>query len=217
MGCPCQRAIPPTHRGVPHRLTPTLTPPDCYPNFNSTSPGESMTLKCTQLLRRLLGNNSMRRKRRQRLLSLLLHSGARSLPSTYSGKTNSAVNSNKRRRSRHLQTKLRVNRDTNNIHSTGTISNIRINRKLLLLPMGTSKRTQGASQLQKKAARAGNLRDVRFSDWIEHICQNMFSLFCRRNNLTFSQARKCDNGWRKQLHKVLFISVFLLVGLNRPT
>ena len=135
MGCPCQRAIPPTHRGVPHRLTPTLTPPDCYLNFNSTSPGESMILKCTQLLRRLLGNNSMRRKRRQR------------------------------RRSRHLQTKLRVNRDTNNIHSTGTISNIRINRKLLLLPMVTSKRIQGASQLQKKAARAVNLRDVWFSDW----------------------------------------------------
>ena len=166
MGCPCQRVIPPTHRGVPHRLTPTLTPPDCYPNFNSTSPGESMTLKCTQLLRRLLGNNnSMKRKRRQRLLSLRLHSGARSLPSTYSDKTNSAVNSNKRRRSRHLQTKLRVNRDINNIHSTGTISNIRINRKLLLLPMVISKRIQGASQLQKKAARAVNLRDMRFSDW----------------------------------------------------
>ena len=165
VGCPCQRAIPPTHRAVPHRLAPTLTPRDCYPNFNSTSPGESTILKCTQLLRRLLGNNSMKRKRRQRLLSLPLHSGARSLPSTYSGKTNSAVNSNKRRRSRHLQTKLRVNRDTNNIHSTGTISNIRINRKLLLLPMVTSKRIQGASQLQKKAARAGDLRDVWFSYW----------------------------------------------------
>ena len=53
--------------------------------------------------------------------------------------------------------------------------------------------------------------------WIEHICQNMFALCCQRNNLTFSQARKCDNDWRKQLHKVLFISVLLLVGLNRPT
>ena len=148
MGCPCQRAIPPTHRGVPHRLTPTLTPPDCYPNFNSTSPGELMILKCTQLLRRLLGNNSMRRKRRQR------------------------------RRSRHLQTKLRVNRDTNNIHSTGTISNIRINRKLLLLPMVTSKRTQGASQLQKKAARAGNLRDMWFSDWCRlNISVKIFFLY----------------------------------------
>ena len=109
----------------------------------------------------------MKCKRGQRLLSLGLHSGVWPLPSTYAygGKENGAVNSNKRRRSRRLQTKLRVNRDTNNIHSTGTISNIRINRKLLLLPMVTSKRIQGASQLQKKAARAGDLRDVWFSDW----------------------------------------------------
>ena len=109
----------------------------------------------------------MKCKRGQRLLSLGLHSGVWPLPSTYAygGKENGAVNSNKRRRSRRLQTKLRVNRDTNNIHSTGTISNIRINRKLLLLPMVTSKHIQGASQLQKKAARAGDLRDVWFSYW----------------------------------------------------
>ena len=133
-----------------------------------------MTLKCTQLFRRsLANNNSMKCKRRQRLRSLRLHSGVWLLPSTYSGKENGAINANKRRRSRRLQTKLRVNRDTNNIHSTGTISNIRINPKLRFLPMGTSKRVQGASQLQKKAATAGNRRNIRFSD------------FCRLN-ITFS-------------------------------
>ena len=125
-----------------------------------------MTLKCTQLFRRsLANNNSMKCKRGQRLLSLGLHSGVWPLPSTYGGKENGAVNSNKRRRSRRLQTKLRVNRDTNNIHSTGTISNIRINRKLRFLPMGTSKRVQGASQLQKKAATAGNRKNTWSSDW----------------------------------------------------
>ena len=36
-------------------------------------------------------------------------------------------------------------------------------------------------------------------------------------NLTFSQVRKCGNGCGKQLHKVLFTSVLLLVGLNRQT
>ena len=36
-------------------------------------------------------------------------------------------------------------------------------------------------------------------------------------NLNFSQVRKCGNGWGKQLHQVLFISVLLLVGLNRQT
>ena len=131
----------------------------------------------------------MKCKRGQRLLSLGLHSGVWPLPSTYAygGKENGAVNSNKRRRSRRLQTKLRVNRDTNNIHSTGTISNIRINRKLLLLPMVTSKRIQDASQLQKKAARAGNLRDVWFSYWCRlNISVIMFSLCCRQNNLTVS-------------------------------
>ena len=109
----------------------------------------------------------MKCKRGQRLLSLGLHSGVWPLPSTYAygGKENGAVNSNKRRHSRRLQTKLRVNRDTNNIHSTGTISNIRINRKLRFLPMGTSKRVQGASQLQKKAATAGNRKNTWFSDW----------------------------------------------------
>ena len=164
--CPCQRAMLPAHRRVPLRLTPTLTPLDYYPNFNTTSLRATMTLKCTQLLWRSLGNNnSMKCMWRQRLLSLRLLSGVRPLPSTYSGKANGAVNSNKRRRSRRLQTKLWVNRETNNIHSTGTISNIRINRGLRFLPMGTIKRVQGASQLQKKAATAGNRRNIRFSDW----------------------------------------------------
>ena len=139
-----------------------VDPSRLLPNFNTTSLRDKMTLKCTQLLWRSLGNNN---GMKCKLLSLRLHSEVWPLPSTYSGKTNGAVNSNKRRRSKRLQTKLRVNRDTNNIHSTGTINNVRINRKLRFLPMGTIKRVQGASQLQKKAATAGNRRNIRFSDW----------------------------------------------------
>ena len=48
-------------------------------------------------------------------------------------------------------------------------------------------------------------------------CHNTFSSCCWRINLTFSQVRKCGNGWGKQLYKAMFISVLLLVGLNRQT
>ena len=149
---PCPKAILLTPQGVLPPLTRMLIPPDFY----LSSHGELSTPRFTQRWPQLLGN-SRTHKRSQQAPSSRLPSGVLPQPSIYNVKASSDLSFNKRLHSRPQHNRHRHNKDTSNIHSTATISNIRIKLRLQLPHMDTSRRTVAERRLETRVARAGSL------------------------------------------------------------